>query len=304
MNTQLRIEYYLLQLDRGLAALPVSQRAEIVTEIKSHIQDVLTKDPQRDVEAILNDLGSASSVAEKYLASKGMTAQPATRRPWLKWLAVGTVVAFALIFTAGLSVIWYFSPILRVDQQNGRVVLLGGLIDVNEKIGRVRVGGLEVNDALKESSQTKGQDDLTDQNITKIEIPFNTAKLDVSSSSDLTMKWDCKSSGHSQLKTEVTAGVLTLNLDSLNLAKCSISLPAGIATDFHGVNGHMEVDAPRDALNISLTNGKVNIRPDASRVYDFEVQVKNGLQDIFPRSSAKDAVKVKVNVVNGLVKIE
>ena len=36
MNTELKIEYYLSQLDRELQSLTVSERAEIVTEIARH----------------------------------------------------------------------------------------------------------------------------------------------------------------------------------------------------------------------------------------------------------------------------
>ncbi|NJL25893.1 MAG: hypothetical protein HC902_12485 [Calothrix sp. SM1_5_4] len=66
----------------------------------------------------------------------------------------------------------------------------------------------------------------------------------------------------------------------------------------------MDVKAPAAALDIELNNGKVNIKPDPALAYDFEVRVKNGLQDFFPRSSRGDALKVRVNVTNGMVRKE
>ncbi|MGZ3723688.1 MAG: hypothetical protein ACXVA9_12185, partial [Bdellovibrionales bacterium] len=164
------------------------------------------------------------------------------------------------------------------------------------------VGGIEVNDAFKEGIHVSGEQDMTAKNIKMVRVPFNTAKLEINSSVDQVMRWECKATGNSSPKAAIEAGVMTLNLDSLNLAKCSISLPLGTATEFRGVNGQMNVKSPGDALDIELTNGKVDIHPDVSRVYDFEVKVKNGMQDSFPHSSAKGAVKIKVNVMNGLVK--
>src|ERR1035437_3908034 len=103
MNKELRIEYYLLQLDRSLGALPVSQRAEIVTEIKSHIYASMEKDPNLGIEVILNGLGSAAQVAERYLAVKGIAPlAPSRGHRWLKGLAIVTVAIFAVIFFSGL----------------------------------------------------------------------------------------------------------------------------------------------------------------------------------------------------------
>ncbi len=304
-SKELRIEHYLLQLDRELRPLTVSQRAEIITEIKSHITGVLEKDPTRDIENILNGLGAPKAVAEPYLTSKGLkSASPPRTGRWLKWLAVGTVAFFAFIFIAGLSAIWYLSPLVQVDESQGRIRLLGGMIDVNEKLGHVKLGGLEINDAMKVGFETGGEEDLTNQEIKMIKIPFNTARLNIEPDPGKLMRWKCSASTKQSPKAEVVAGVLSLNLDALDLAKCTIALPRGIASDFKGVNGQMEISVPGDPMNISLVNGKVNIRLDPNLIYDFQVKVKNGLQDFFPRSVKANAIKMKVDVVNGLVKKE
>lgn len=302
MTKEIKIEHYLLQLDQQLGGLPVSQRAEIITEIKSHIVDAEAK--SGDVDAVLRDLGDAGSVARKYLAAKGVAYAPArTSRKWVKRLAIGTVAFFALVFFAGMSAIWYFSPLVKVDEQRGRVVLLGGLIDVNEKIGKVKIGDMEVNGSLNDDVEVKGEEEITGA-VKTVKIPFNTAKLDLAPSSGTKITWDCRAASQAAPEVAVSAGVLTLNLDKLNIAKCTVSIPAGLFTEVRGVNGHMDVENPNGPLQITLDNGKVNIKPDPSKVYDFEVKVKNGLQDFFPRSNARDALKVKVNVVNGLVKKE
>lgn len=304
MNKDLKIEYYLLQLDQNMQALPLGQRAEIITEIKSHILESLEKDPQREIDSVLADLGAPRLVAERYLAAKGVAlSSPRKSGRWLKWLAVGTVALFAFIFLSGLATIWYFSPLIKVDEKNGRVVLFGGLIDVNENLGHVKVGSIEVNEAIKDDGNVTSGEELA-KNVKLFKIPFNTAKLDILGTDGLNVKWSCKSVGTAAPKAEMEAGILSLNLDGLNLAKCTISIPRGMSTEFRGVNGHMDVISPHDAMKISLVNGKVNIKLDPARVYDFDINVKNGLQDFFPRSASKEAVRVKVDVVNGLVKKE
>jgi len=304
MNKELKIEFYLQQLDRELHTLPVSQRAEIITEIKSHITDSGEKDPARDIDSILQDLGSPRAVAERYLAIKGVPyARPSRRGPLFKWLAIGTVAFFGMIFVSAMMMIWYFSPVIQVDKEMGRVVLLGGLIDVNEKLGQVKVGDLVVNDAITDGVIVQGEEVMSAA-VRFLKIPFNTAKLDLSVSTDGRLTWNCRAASNASPEVAVVAGVMTLNLDKLNLAKCSVAIPSGLSTEVRGVNGHMDVNSPAGALDIALDNGKVNIHPDPKRVYDFDVKVKNGLKDFFPRSNDKTALKVKVNVINGLVKKE
>lgn len=153
-------------------------------------------------------------------------------------------------------------------------------------------------------NNVKGKTDLAGKDIHLLRIPFETAKIELSKSPSRKLTWDCMSTSNMVAKLSVNAGVATLNLSPLSLAKCLVTLPAGVATEVRGVNGHMEVRHPDSALDIQLNNGKVRILADPTRVYDFDVNVKNGLQDFFPRSSSQDAVKVKVKVVNGSVSKE
>jgi len=192
-----------------------------------------------------------------------------TRKRWFKWLAIGTVLLFALIFA-------------------------GGVLTMRKQIHQV----LSDHDI-----QTSGEEDLDAGRIQLIKVPFNTAKLEVLVSASKKVSWSCRSVGNAPHPT-MEAGVLNFNLDSLNLANCTIAIPLGLAAEFSGVNGHMDVRSPSDTMKISLVNGKVNIKLDPRRVYDVDVKVKNGLSDFFPRSSDKRAVRMRVNVVNGLVKQE
>lgn len=309
MDKELKIEHYLLQLDRELSALPVSQRAEIITEIKSHIRDAQERDPKRTLESVLEDLGTPRTVAERYLSAKGLTGDQRPVRqgagPWLKWIAIGTASLFIFSILMGAAALYYFSPFLVVDETKGRVSLLGGTIDlsVDEDLSNLRVGGAPVGDAFKDGKKLQGEEDFGGRNVRLLRIPFNSAKLEVYTGQTRRLVWECKSTTLGETpQVEFNAGIATLNLDALNIAKCTISLPNDLRAELKGVNGKVDVHGLRSDLDIDLSNGKVNIEPDPKRTYDFDVRVKNGLQDFFPRSSAKDAVKVKVNVVNGLVK--
>ncbi|MBX3021070.1 MAG: hypothetical protein KF799_05280 [Bdellovibrionales bacterium] len=308
MTKEVRIEHYLLQLDRELQALPVGQRAEIITEIKTHIRVACEREPERELQSILADLGTAPQVAERFLAAKGLsrTAPPAsTGGLWIKWLAISTVVLFGLIFVGGIAAFYYLDPLVNIDGEKGRLSLLGGTVNfsVDEDLAGVKVGGVPVSDAFKDGEKVVGEADLSSRSLRLLRIPFNTAKIEFIAGVGRRLEWACRSTtGDRAPQVEVSAGVATLNLDQLNIARCLISLPAELTAEIRGVNGKLHVKNPASHLTIELSNGKVNIDADPTRTYDFDVHVKNGLQDFFPRSNQSDAVKVRVNVTNGLVK--
>lgn len=322
MNKEIIIEHYLSKLERELQALPTGDRAEILTEIRSHIFEASEKHPEREIARILDDMGTPEAVAARYLAQKGVPYKATTSAPrrWLRILAAGMAGVFVVCVASVLFAIWYFSPLLKVDEAAGRVTLLGGLIDVNEPAGEVKIGSMHVKADMSDdhdsefsddislnlggATKVSGGEDLQVRKVKTLSIPFNNAKLEVSPSKNSRFEWDCKNLTAGAPPVSVNAGVMTLDLEKVSVAKCSLRIPDGIKTEVRGVNGKIELNKPRSDFDVKVTNGKVDIDPDPSRVYDFEVKVANGVHDHFARSEAKDALKVKVDVINGVVKKE
>lgn len=323
MNKELIIEHYLSQLDRELQALPTGQRAEIITEIRSHILEASEKDPTKSVQTLLDNMGSPRDVAIRYLQQKGVKHWvPAKSRNWLRIIGFTLAGMFAFMVLSITLLVYYLSPIIKVDEKNGHVALFGGLIDLNEQNEEIRIGSMKVkgtanghfkigamditqdnNDIHLTSSTSEGEEDLAAQKVKQIRIPFNNAKIEIHPTKGSLFKWECKNIGTTPPMT-VSAGVLVFDLDKTKWAKCEFKMPAGIATEIKGINGSLELNKPGADYDIKVTNGKIEIKPDHARIYDFEVKVMNGSVDTFARSTEKGALKVKVDVVNGVVKRE
>jgi hypothetical protein len=311
MNGELKIENYLAQLDQELSALPISQRAEIITEIKSHILETTDKNPERALDSVLADLGQPSVVAERYLSAKGVARVPPKSGGWVKRLAIGFAVFFAAILilpvVLAMAGFWYLSPLIQVNESKGHVRLLGGLVDITEDPSgdQLKIGDLHFSrDERAKTANISGEMDLADQNVTLIKIPFNNGKLEVLPSADRKIQWQCKTLGAEEAKATNDAGIVTFNLDSARFAKCAFHLPSGTKTEIKGNNGKMEIVHPQSHMDVAMNNGKVEVKPDPSRVYDFQVKVLNGETDSFPHSEAKDAVHVNIDLVNGKVSKE
>src|SRR4051812_49389359 len=57
MGMEAAVESYLARLDKALGPIAVSERASIVTEIKSHILEARDRSPKSNINSILDSLG-------------------------------------------------------------------------------------------------------------------------------------------------------------------------------------------------------------------------------------------------------
>lgn len=109
------IDKYLAEVEQRLKALSVSERIDILTEIKSHIYEKQAKQ-QAGIAEILQELGSPSELARAYVA-EGLTDQVKFRLSNLLrivafYSTAGLSGVFVVPFLAVLSVGLYFVSIM------------------------------------------------------------------------------------------------------------------------------------------------------------------------------------------------
>ena len=149
----------------------------------------------------------------------------------------------------------------------------------------------------------EGVHDLSDSGVTLIRIPFSTVQLEIRTGSTQRLAWSCDLGLNSRLpKVVVEAGIATLDLKSLRQARCLISVPTRTGVEIRGQNAYLKVERPSTDLDIAFNTGRVQIAADPKCAYDFDVNVKTGDHDSFPRSRSPDAVHVKVSLNHGTVK--
>lgn len=139
MTAEPKLEAYLSVLDKTLGQIPVSDRADILVEIKSHVLEAQAKDPTENIESILNTMGEPESVAKRYLQERGLQPSMPSKTSsmmWLsasiKWLVIGFLGFITLIVIVVSLLIWRFTPLISVDEEHNRVSLGGGLIQIHE----------------------------------------------------------------------------------------------------------------------------------------------------------------------------
>lgn len=291
MTTDPNLESYLSRLDKALSLISVSDRAEIVTEIKSHVIEAQSKDSGASLSSILAALGEPETVANRFLIERGLKPGKPAKSPVVKWLVIGFLGTVSVIMFSIVLIVWKFTPLLKVDETNDRVVMLGGLIDVDGKGHHLKI----------ESRDFAGSKSL-DTKIKTILIPFNNGRLELSTSEDRMFKWECTIGGKKD-----SAGIkenkdtITLNLKDVGAAKCDIILPKAVSVEINGDNGKVSILKPHNRFDVNLLNGKIYVSPDESQKYKFKTSVKNGRMDAFDSSTDPTAIELNLSILNGRI---
>ncbi len=139
MKTQNLIERYMSQLDQYLSHIPATEKAEIILELHTHIQDSLNNS-DKSVEEVLNGLGTPEEAARRYLDERGLSlSMPnlgSAKSETGKWLTIAFLGSVGLFMAFSVFIMLFFSPLVEVKEEEGTVKILGGLINVQENISK------------------------------------------------------------------------------------------------------------------------------------------------------------------------
>lgn len=294
-NTELEI--YLAKLAKGLGPISVSEKAEIITEIKSHVMDAMDS-TDRPLSEILSGLGEPEQVANRYLLERGLTPQRAPKHPMVKWLVIGLLGTTSLVLLSGVILLWKFTPLIKVDEEKGQVKILGGLIDIDESAGVVKVAGMVKSDWELEESFSGRKEISSD--IKMISMDFSNADLEVKNGVSGEIQYDCKLNG--KVKDFLKDSSLAFNFKETSGAKCIFSVPKDVNLEVNAQNGKFKFDELGNNLVFSGVNGKVKFRPDTVLNYKYQLALVNGKMDHFESSDDLNAYNVKISLMNGKIK--
>lgn len=305
-----QLENYLSQLDRALGMISASERAEIILEIKSHVLDATSVEfSKKTVGEVLEALGPAQQVANRYLLERGLTPHKPSQRhlivPVVKWLAIGGIGICLITVLTGVFLAYKMSPVISVDDENERVTILNGFIDIDGKKGSVKVGGKNISDEEEESVVSVGKKEISFPLQSKVGLKFTNGKFNLKTSSDHQIHWNCKTSkseGEVTLVQESRTHDYKFQIGKNNQnANCNIELPKGVSLVLNATNGKIVFNEPRFNLDVQMTNGKINLLPATDAPYRFETKVTTGKISLPESSTDKNAYLAKFNLVNGNV---
>ena len=294
------LEHYLVRLEKALGPIPIGDKAEIITEIKSHVIEAADGSDAQPIHQILQSLGEPEQVASRYLLERGLTLRKPPRRPIIKWITIGFLGTFAITVLAIGVLVWKFTPLVQVDEEQDRVQLLGGLIDVNGKAGSIRIG--EELQLTGFDHNLSGEEDFSISEIEDVNLNFSNGKFSVKNNSDNKFRYSCKTFGSASNDIITTTNkTLMVDFTSLGGCKCDLELPVGVKFVLDGSNGKVKLDKLKNHISVNILNGKIDLSPDPSSQYKYQTSVVNGKVANFSNSSSENAYEIKLSLTNGKI---
>lgn len=285
---------YLGRLDHSLGAVSAGDRAEIILEVRRHLQEARQNNQAVSWASLLSNFGEPEQVANRYLIERGLKMQRASKNSALKWIVIGILGAFAFMIGLVIIVLVSFMPIIKIDEGTGRLQILGGAVDIQAKdvITKLSKDGSFV------FGNMGGAEKLTAVN-EKAYIKFGTGELRIDYNGTDELNWDCDGAGKRSTITSV-GDTLTVDL-SAAFVDCDLSIPSALKkVSIEGNNGSVEIRNPQQELNVKLTTGNVSIAPDPDLNYNYTM--KTGLGEVdasFVSKDEKKAIPVVVEVGQG-----
>ncbi len=280
------LESYLSTLDRALARLNTSDRAEIVTEIKGHVLDATEREPARGVDSVLAALGEAETVANKYLLERGMSPGKASSTPIIKWLTIGFLGTLGMCLLALILMGIFFSPLVEVDERAGRVRLLGGIISINEDV---------------DEADLRGERELAAHK--KFRFVFADGKVEVKNARTQKLTWKCEHTGKATPNESEDEQRFVLDMAHVSGLNCEISVPPVRMVEIEGSSGQVEVDGPQVHTAVIMMNGKISFELEDGRDYEQNFRLARGMTHGFP-ASVPGGIKLEVDLSNGMIEAD
>jgi hypothetical protein len=282
---------YLMQVEANLNDLPIMAKTKIIEEINSDIID-------KDVSELINPLecanlkriehGFVKYQREKKFSFTGFI---------LKFFAIST-----LVFIIGISVlVWKFTPLLKIDEENNKIVILGGLIDIDGKAGKIKIldeVGFDQNHYTNDFQANIELDIEKDEIISNFKA--GTFTLENSKTSEL--KIECKLS--SQLTKDVIiqeSDLIKVNLEEFEGANCVFKIPVDKIDTLMGNEAIINIDRPEFNAYIEINNGKVSIDPEQELDYKYNLNVNEGYIGEFESVETEEAYEILVTIENGSI---
>lgn len=320
MVTDQKLEIYLTHLNKALGQISVSEKAEIISEIKSHILDTQDNNPDQSLATILKSFGEPEAVATRYLTERGLKPVAPAKRQVVKWLTLGFVSTLALVLIFILALVWKFTPFVSVSKVDGReqVSLLGGTINVNsdgegsgfidfekDENGKIKGFNFDFSVDGDDGKWVKRSKDVDVASFDELLVHFGNGSMDVRSHEDNRLSWKCSFKGLDVDEKDMfkeSAGQVQLDFRAASKARCDILVPSSMRLKVKGQNGRVELIELMNVAQVDVGNGECVIEEKEGVDYRYDLGVVNGRVESFESSSREGAIDIKVRITNGRIK--
>lgn len=280
---------YLTTIEKYLMDLSVMERNKLLQVASEKIADMPT-----------HELGDPLNFANKLRAEHDFTPYFEKQKfSFLRFLFkfFGFMTAIFLIFT--LFLVWKFSPILKIDEESNRVIILGGLIDIDGQAGRIKLV-----DQVQFVNNSYNDDlEITipmNQDKDEILVEFNSGLFNIESSLSNDFQLTCKVSKAPETNI-ISNDHSTIIVDMKNFkgSNCKLLIPPTKKISMDGKEASINIIKPEFHSYIDINNGNIAFEPQNEQDYKFQLKIENGFTGNFESSDSPEAYEVNIEIENG-----
>jgi hypothetical protein len=289
------LDRYLLQIEKLISHLPISVKTEVLTNIKKRIDGEKETFPDRGLPTIFKELGTKANLINEYLLNMGLP--PIKKKLSLgAWIFMTFIGCSLLMIIAGAVFISKITPLFEINEKTGRIILLGGMVDIDPSIGSVKIDSHYNIDLGDQHSFKASIDKVT--NIKEIDFNFKAGKIEVVGAKDGKVSWDCKLS--KEMISGFTQSDSKINFDFTDFrgVQCLITIPENIKLNIEGEDGYLIFSKIKNKVEAELTNGRLVFHTINTERYNINANVSNGKVRNH-RSNDDGGYAIKLNVDSG-----
>lgn len=283
------INTYIKAIEKNLSDLSLVDRSKIINDIH---QEISTN------PALMND--APLVMANQKREAMGFTKfDPAKQTSIFRFMMKGFgIMMIVFIMIIGILV-WKFTPLLKVDEENNRITILGGLIDIDAKAGKFKIGDEYHFSEPKYKNDFQAKFPIDKQ---EINFEFESGKFKLTTSDTNELVVNCKLATLPKPKmVSQTLNEIRVDFTGIKGSSCDLEVPKNANISLIGDAASVTVNLPEFNLAAQIDNGTVGILPVQEINYQYDLSVVNGITGNFDVTQGAGTYKISVEMKNGSI---
>lgn len=208
-----------------------------------------------------------------------------------------------LISSIVLYGIYKFTPLYSYNSDQGRLTILGGLIDLNQQTGEYKIFNDYHYSQKQFSNSFDGSLDITRDEVDEVHVEFLNGLMEFKTSSDDKVIFSCKLENppDEALINQENPSVVEIDFTKMGGSTCTMEIPRDLKFTLNGKNGQVTLNEPLFDSFVEMQNGRILINPNSEIDYKYNLENENGMIDDFTSSRSSQAYEIKATLQNGAI---
>lgn len=282
------------ETDKRLQAIDPIIRSKVIIAIESDLQKLKANNNELSEAQAITGWLEGSSLNQKlltYLKEYSIHQIPQPEKSLIKTM----VIAFAVIVVSFFILIGvmftFMSPIVEFNDKG--IALLGGRFQISNGINmdiKTSQNSFQVRKRLR---QEQGKINLSENKNTFITINKGHIILNNTATQDLV--WECVKPANENYQDQ------NLNLSLGEDNQCHLHLPQNKNYSVDINQGLVSIHDPKYNLNMTVNQGQVQLKPDELLTYKFDLNVIEGVAEVFEGQEQDFDYSIQIKVNEGMI---